>query len=131
MHTLTVKPGLPALLRRGARRARARGRDGRLRAPRGGRRGQRPYYLYRQNGTLANLENVGYSLPGREGLYNVYIMDETHTILAVGAGASTKLRHPVTGEIERVYNYKYPYEYLSRFDEVLRRKKRVREFYLE
>lgn len=93
--------------------------------------GQRPYYLYRQNGTLANLENVGYSLPGREGLYNVYIMDETHTILAVGAGASTKLRHPVTGEIERVYNYKYPYEYLSRFDEVLRRKKRVREFYLE
>lgn len=93
--------------------------------------GERPYYLYRQNGTLANLENVGYSLPGREGLYNVYIMDETHTILAVGAGASTKLRHPVTGGIERVYNYKYPYEYLSHFDEVLRRKQRVREFYLE
>ncbi|WP_308754242.1 coproporphyrinogen dehydrogenase HemZ [uncultured Anaerotruncus sp.] len=131
VHTLTVKRA--SRLSFGEARAELELVDGMVGYARGAAAaaGQRPYYLYRQNGTLANLENVGYSLPGREGLYNVYIMDETHTILAVGAGASTKLRHPVTGAIERVYNYKYPYEYLSRFDEVLRRKERVREFYLE
>lgn len=91
--------------------------------------GLHPYYLYRQTGTLASLENVGYAAVGTEGLYNTYIMDETHTILAVGAGASTKLRHPKTGRIERVYNYKHPTEYIGRFDEALRRKQRVRLFY--
>lgn len=91
--------------------------------------GLSPYYLYRQTGTLGNLENVGYALPGTEGLYNVYIMDETHSILAVGAGASTKLRHPKTGALTRIYNYKYPYEYLSRFPEVLHRKEKILEFY--
>ena len=92
--------------------------------------GLSPYYLYRQNGTLGNLENVGYARPGTEGLYNVYVMDETHTVLAVGAGATTKLRHPATGQIRRVFNYKYPYEYIARFDEMLHRKRGVLEFYV-
>ena len=91
--------------------------------------GLAPYYLYRQTGTLGSLENVGYALPGTEGLYNVYIMDETHSILAVGAGASTKLRHPKTGALTRIYNYKYPYEYLSRFQQVQDRKGKILEFY--
>ncbi|WP_368233458.1 coproporphyrinogen dehydrogenase HemZ [Anaerotruncus rubiinfantis] len=91
--------------------------------------GYGPYYLYRQTGSLSSLENVGYAKPGREGLYNIYIMDETHTVLAVGAGASTKLRHPMTGEIERIYNYKYPYEYIARPEAARERKDRVRAFY--
>lgn len=91
--------------------------------------GYRPYYLYRQNGSLSALENVGYAKPGTEGLYNVYIMDETHSIFAVGAGASTKLCHPVTGEIKRIYNYKYPYEYVDRFETVKERKLEIPRFY--
>ncbi len=91
--------------------------------------GYRPYYLYRQNGSLSALENVGYAKPGTEGLYNVYIMDETHSIFAVGAGASTKLCHPVTGEIKRIYNYKYPYEYVDRFETVKERKLEIPHFY--
>ena len=53
--------------------------------------GYRPYYLYRQRNTAGNLENTGWSRKGQEGLYNVFIMDETHTILAVGAGGVTKI----------------------------------------
>lgn len=90
-----------------------------------------PYYMYRQSKTVGNLENVGYAKRGREGLYNVYIMDETHTILACGASAVTKLRSQGDGKIERIFNFKYPYEYLTRFDEMLRRKERVEEFYHE
>ena len=97
--------------------------------------GYRPYYLYRQRNTTGNLENVGYALPGREGLYNIFIMDETHTVLAVGAGGVTKLRQPGGARtpggarIERIFNFKYPYEYISRFDEVRNRKRQVRDFY--
>ena len=87
--------------------------------------------MYRQSKTVGNLENVGYAKRGREGLYNVYIMDETHTILACGASAVTKLRSQGDGKIERIFNFKYPYEYLTRFDEMLRRKERVEEFYHE
>jgi len=87
-----------------------------------------PYYLYRQKNTLDNLENVGFSRPGFDGLYNIYIMEETHTILAVGAGGVTKVCTP-DGRIERVFNYKYPYEYNTRFDTVLERKEEVRELY--
>ncbi len=57
--------------------------------------GYRPYYLYRQKGTLQNLENVGWCKPGYECLYNIYIMEEVHTILSAGAGGSTKLVAPV------------------------------------
>ncbi len=88
-----------------------------------------PYYLYRQSKTVGNLENVGYAKKGFEGLYNVYIMDETHTILACGASGVTKLRQPDTNRIERIYNYKYPYEYIDRFDEMIARKKGIELFY--
>ena len=90
-----------------------------------------PYYMYRQSKTIGNLENVGYAKKGYEGLYNVYIMDETHTILACGASAVTKLKSISDGQIERIFNYKYPYEYISQFDEIINRKKRVEEFYRE
>lgn len=88
-----------------------------------------PYYMYRQSKTVGNLENVGYSKTGFEGLYNVYIMDETHTILACGASAVTKLRQPNGDLIERIFNYKYPYEYIDRFDEMCKRKAAIEEFY--
>lgn len=91
--------------------------------------GYTPYYLYRQRNILDNLENTGYCRPGKGGLYNVYIMDETHTILACGAGAVSKLRQPGGEEIKRLYNFKYPYEYIDRFDEVLARKNEALEFY--
>ena len=88
-----------------------------------------PYYMYRQSKTVGNLENVGYSKKGFEGLYNVYIMDETHTILACGASAVTKLKEPNGEEIKRIFNFKYPYEYISGFDEMLSRKSAIKEFY--
>ena len=93
--------------------------------------GYHPYYLYRQTRMVGNLENVGWALDGHDGLYNVYIMDETHTILAVGAGGVTKLRQPGVNNIQRVYNFKFPYEYNSRFDTLLERKKEVIDFYEE
>lgn len=88
-----------------------------------------PYYMYRQSRCVGNLENVGWCLPGHECLYNVYMMEELHTVLAVGAGAVTKLKAPEGNYIERIFNFKYPYEYNSRFDELLQRKQRIGEFY--
>ncbi len=88
-----------------------------------------PYYMYRQSKTVGNLENVGYSKKGYEGLYNVYIMDETHSILACGASAVTKLKAPSGEDIKRIFNYKYPYEYISGFNEQLSRKSAIEEFY--
>ncbi len=88
-----------------------------------------PYYMYRQSKTVGNLENVGYAKKGFECLYNVYIMDETHSILACGASAVTKLREPNGNYIERIFNFKYPYEYISRFEEIINRKKGIIDFY--
>lgn len=88
-----------------------------------------PYYLYRQSRMVGNLENVGWAKAGYEGLYNVYVMDETHTILACGAGAVTKLKEPGGEYLQRVFNFKYPYEYNSRFAEMLERKKAISAFY--
>ena len=93
--------------------------------------GYLPYYLYRQRNTLANLENTGFARPGKEGLYNIYIMDETHTILSVGGGGVTKLKCCAKDRIERIFNFKYPYEYISRFDEILKRKQKVVDFFAE
>ena len=93
--------------------------------------GYRPYYLYRQSRTVGNQENVGWAKAGYEGLYNVYIMDETHTILACGAGAVSKLKRPNSTYLERIFNYKFPYEYNADLDEMLRRKQRVITFYDE
>nr|MCR5207399.1 coproporphyrinogen dehydrogenase HemZ [Eubacterium sp.] len=80
---------------------------------------------------LGNLENTGWCKPNHEGLYNVFMMDETHTVLAAGAGAVTKLKDNNTGHIERIYNYKYPYEYINSFGEVLNRKQSIYDFYKE
>jgi oxygen-independent coproporphyrinogen-3 oxidase len=91
--------------------------------------GYEPYYLYRQKNTVAALENTGYAKPGTECDYNVFIMDETQTILACGAGAVTKLRRPGGEKIERIYNLKYPAEYLERFDEIIERKEGIKKFY--
>ncbi|MDO4607758.1 MAG: coproporphyrinogen dehydrogenase HemZ, partial [Clostridia bacterium] len=88
-----------------------------------------PYYMYRQSKTVGNLENVGYAKQGYEGLYNVYIMDETHTILACGASAVTKLKDKTQKNIKRIFNFKYPYEYISGFNELISRKKEIGEFY--
>lgn len=78
-----------------------------------------PYYMYRQKNTVGNLENVGYALPGTEGLYNIYMMEEVHSIFAAGASAVTKLVSPMDerGEsrIERIFEAKYPYEYLKAY----------------
>src|SRR5699024_10473907 len=75
--------------------------------------GYAPYYMYKQKGTVDSLENTGYALPGRDCLYNVFIMDELHTIIACGAGAVTKLKNQKTGLIKRIFNYKYPKEYIE------------------
>lgn len=88
-----------------------------------------PYYMYRQSKTVGNLENVGYAKRGAECLYNVYIMDETHTILGCGASAVTKLREPGGANISRIFNFKYPYEYIDRYSEQLARKDGIAEFY--
>lgn len=88
-----------------------------------------PYYMYRQSKCLGNAENVGWTKRGYECKYNIYMMEETHTVLAVGAGAVIKLRNPYTTEIERIFNYKYPYEYIDGFDVLLERKNRITEFY--
>lgn len=89
----------------------------------------RPYYLYRQSKASGNYENVGWAKEEKECLYNIFMMEECHSVLAVGAGAVTKLKDPSSGYIERVNNFKYPYEYISRFDEILMRKNRISEFY--
>ncbi len=80
--------------------------------------GYKPYYMYRQKNTVGNLENVGFSMEGHEGLYNIFMMEETQTIFAVGAGAVTKLVSTKKFgdsdvKIERIFNPKYPYEYLN------------------
>lgn len=88
-----------------------------------------PYYMYRQSRMVGNLENVGWSKKGFESLYNVYVMDETHTILACGSGGVTKLKNNETDYLERIFNYKYPYEYVDRFDELIERKSSILRFY--
>lgn len=80
--------------------------------------GYQPYYMYRQKNTVGNLENVGFALDGHKGLYNIYMMEEIHSIFACGAGAVSKFvdYNSANGDkrtIERFFNPKYPYEYLS------------------
>ena len=83
--------------------------------------GYKPYYMYRQKNTVGNLENVGFSREGHEGLYNIYMMEEIQTIFAVGAGAVSKLVDCTDikadkRRIVRIANPKYPYEYLREMD---------------
>ena len=86
-----------------------------------------PYYLYRQKNIGGNLENVGYSLPGKECIYNVLIMEELTDIIAVGAGSSSK--YVIRDEednvirIDRSENCKSIDDYIDRFDEMIGRKR--------
>ena len=68
-----------------------------------------------QKNTVSDLENVGYSKPDEEGLYNVFMMADAHTVFGVGAGSTTKLVFSNEGktEIKRIFSPKYPYEYLQ------------------
>ncbi len=84
---------------------------------------RKPYYMYRQKNISGNLENVGYSKEGYMSTYNVNIMEEKQTIIALGGGGSTKL---VMGDrIERIFNFKDPAEYIKRFDEILEKKDEI------
>lgn len=91
--------------------------------------GYNPYYLYRQSRMIGNLENTGWAKPGFESPYNVFIMDETHSILACGAGAASIIKDPYSDRLERIINFKYPYEYISRFEEMIIRKDQVKDLY--
>ncbi len=84
--------------------------------------GMKPYYMYRQKNMAGNFENVGYSLPGKEGLYNIEIMEERQTILAFGAGGVSKVYFPKENRLERVPNVKGAKEYIDRIDEMIARK---------
>lgn len=88
-----------------------------------------PYYMYRQSKSAGALENVGWAKTGAECIYNIFMMEECHTILSCGGGAVTKLKAPNGAEIERIFNFKYPFEYISGFEELTERKKRITEFY--
>ncbi|MBR4728561.1 MAG: coproporphyrinogen dehydrogenase HemZ [Clostridia bacterium] len=91
--------------------------------------GYAPYYMYRQSKCVGNLENVGWTRPGQACLYNVFMMEECHTVLAAGAGGVTKLCEYRGTNVERIYNYKYPYEYISGFEQLLDRKNGIKQFY--
>ncbi len=92
--------------------------------------GHQPYYMYRQKNMAGNFENVGYSKPGLECIYNILIMEEKQTIIAMGAGASTKIvfqnetEGGQAGRIERIENVKDVTNYIQRIDEMIERKRK-------
>ena len=90
--------------------------------------GQEPYYLYRQKNMAGNFENVGYSRPGKACIYNILIMEEKQTIVACGAGTTTKVVYPAENRLERVENVKDVEQYISRIDEMLERKEKLLQF---
>lgn len=88
-----------------------------------GEEGYDPYYMYRQKNSSGNLENVGYAKEGTMSTYNVNIMEEKQTIIALGGGGSSKI---IIGDrIERVFNFKDPLEYIRRFDDILNKKDEI------
>ncbi len=85
--------------------------------------GYDPYYMYRQKNSSGNLENVGYAKPNTMSTYNINIMEEKQTIIALGGGGSSKI---ILGDrIERVFNFKDPLEYIRRFPEILNKKDEI------
>ena len=90
-----------------------------------------PYYMYRQSKALGNFENVGWCKPGKECKYNILMMEEYQHILSVGAGSVTKLLSPGIEKIERVFNFKFPFEYISRFDKIVEKKDKINAFFSE
>ena len=87
-------------------------------------RGYKPYYLYRQKYMSGSFENVGWSRDGRDCLYNIYMMEETHTILSLGGGGMTKVNLP-DGRLTRFHNPKFPEQYIEQLDSVLKQKKEI------
>ncbi len=85
--------------------------------------GYRPYYLYRQKQMTGNFENVGYAKPGTESIYNIKIMEENQSILALGAGGVSKRRYGAEDRLERVPNVSNDEIYVERIEEMLQRKK--------
>lgn len=94
-----------------------------------GESGYTPYYMYRQKNISGNLENVGYARDGAFSFYNVNIMEEAQTIIALGGGGSTKL--VLKDGIERIFNYKDPAEYIKNFGEIINRKRKTAEILKE
>lgn len=88
-----------------------------------------PYYLYRQKNMSGGFENVGWTLPGHENLYNICIMEELCSILALGGGGSTKLIRPGNGKNIRLMAPKYSYEYISHIEKTCADKEKIKEFY--
>ena len=93
-------------------------------------RGYIPYYLYRQKNMTGGFENTGWCLPGEENLYNICIMEELRSIIAMGAGGSTKLVAPETdGKIIRLFAPKYPNEYIANIGKTCSDKQKIGGFY--
>lgn len=86
--------------------------------------GYEPYYLYRQKYMSGSFENVGWSRPGTACLYNIYMMEELHTIISVGGGGMNKLNLP-DGTLRRFHNPKFPEQYIEKIDDVLRQKEEL------
>ena len=91
--------------------------------------GYAPYYLYRQKFMSGGFENVGWTRPGQENLYNICIMEELCSILAMGGGASTKLVRPNGGRLERHIDPKYPTEYIANIDRICAAKAELEAFF--
>ena len=122
VHTLALKKGADMFFRRmelptaedvGAM---LEGAEARLR-----QEGYAPYYLYRQKYMSGSFENVGWCKPGFEGLYNIYMMEELHSIISLGGGGMTKINLP-NGKLERFHNPKFPQQYIERIEDVLKQK---------
>lgn len=92
-------------------------------------RGFQPYYLYRQKYMSGSFENVGWCISGAEGLYNIYIMEELHSILSLGAGGSTKMVDTKRNRIERVFHPKFPLEYIQRPEKLAENLETFRRFH--
>ncbi len=88
-----------------------------------------PYYVYRQKYMSGSFENAGWCRAGGTGWYNIYIMEELHSILSLGAGGSTKMVDPARSRIERVFNLKYPQEYVQRPEKIRANQEAFRAFY--
>ena len=88
--------------------------------------GYEPYYLYRQKYMSGSFENVGWSLPGKDCLYNIYMMEEVHSIVSVGGGSISKRNMP-DGTLQRFPNPKFPEQYIDMIDTVLEKKKEMFE----
>ena len=125
VHTLALKKGADLFQRRVAlpsQEAVAQmlaGAEAELRAD-----GFEPYYLYRQKYMSGSFENVGWCKPGYTGLYNIYMMEELHSILSLGGGGMNKINLPEE-KLARYHNPKYPQDYIQRIDTILRQKDEI------